>query len=175
MIYIFFAEGFEEIEAVATLDLLRRAGLPVKSVGLGGRTVAGSHGISVVCDISEEEFDTSDLTAVILPGGPGTANLEKSRTVQGAIRYACEKDLLLCAICAAPSILGRMGLFKGRPYTCYPGCEEGIEGNYRPDRVVRDKKLITAKGPGCAVLFGLEIVEALLGKGKRKTVEAGLQ
>jgi len=177
MIYIFFAHGFEEIEAVTTLDILRRAELPVKSVGVGGKMITGSHGISVECDLLENETSLSDMIAVILPGGmPGTLNLEKSQAVRDALNCATERGLLIAAICAAPSVLGHMGLLEGKRFTCYPGFEEGLAGaRHSPERVVKDDKIITAKGPGCAIPFALEIVRSLLGDERAATLEATLQ
>lgn len=176
MIYIFFAQGFEEIEAVATLDILRRAKLSVTSVGVGGKTINGAHGIPLLCDITDANFDPADLEMIILPGGmPGTLNLEQSPVVRVAIDHAVKNDHWICAICAAPSVYGHMGLLKGKNYTCFPGFEEGIDGNHQTDRVVQDGKLITAKGPGAAIAFGLAIVEALRGKEQRNALEASLQ
>lgn len=177
MLYIFFAPGFEEIEAVGTLDILLRAELDVKSVAVGSeRTVVGSHGISVVCDITQDELSLGGMSGVILPGGmPGTLNLEKSEIVRKAILYAAENDLHLCAICAAPSILGRLGLLKSRRYTCFPGFEEMIEGSYTGARVEHDGKLITAKGPGCTIPFAAQIVRQLAGEDIAHKVEINLQ
>ena len=176
MICIFFAPGFEEIEGIAVVDILRRAGLEATMVGVGSKTITGSHDITVTCDIEAGELNLADLEAVILPGGiPGTPNLEKSPAVKAAINHAVENDLLLCAICAAPSILGRMGLLAGKRFTCYPGVEKGFEGIYSSDRVVRDGNLITGKGAGAAVAFGIEIVSALCGEDKAKALEASLQ
>ena len=115
MIAVFLAQGFEEIEALAVVDVLRRAELPVKTVGVGGREITGAHGICVKADMEEKEVSTDELEAVVLPGGmPGTLNLEKSPIVRTCIRYCCENDLYICAICAAPSILGHMGLVAWR-------------------------------------------------------------
>lgn len=177
MIYLFFAPGFEEIEAIATLDILRRAELEVKSVSVGGRQVKGAHGISVVCDLSQEEMGLDDLEMVVLPGGmPGTLNLEKSQVVQGALDHAAANDLWIGAICAAPSVLGRKGLLAGKRYTCFPGFEQEIENAvYTGERVVRDGKLITGKGPGCAIDFALEIVECLTDKSRAEALRASLQ
>ena len=115
MIYVFLANGFEECEALAPVDILRRGGLDVKTVGVGGKTVSGSHGIPVVCDITEDEAVTDGLEAIVLPGGmPGTLNLEKSNSVQRFIDFAVQNGLIIGAICAAPSILGHKGLLRGK-------------------------------------------------------------
>jgi len=173
---VFFAPGFEETEAVGTLDMLRRAELEVRSVGIGGKTVTGSHGITVVCDLAESEISLPDIKGVVLPGGmPGTLNLEKSQAVQAAINYAAARDILICAICAAPSILGNLGLFKGKRFTCFPGFEQRIEGEYTANRVERDGNFITAKGSGCTIAFAVEIIRALLGDQAAHKVEVNLQ
>jgi len=177
MIYLFIAPGFEEIEALATLDVLRRAELEVQSVGVGGKTITGAHGITVACDIAESEAVTDGLEMVVLPGGmPGTLNLEKSQTVQRFIDWAVEHGLWLAAICAAPSILGHKGLLEGKRVTCFPGYETQLGGAvHSGNRVERDGRLITGKGAGAAVLFGLKLVECLLGKERADLLEASLQ
>lgn len=166
MIYLFVAEGFEEIEAVATVDVLRRAGLAVATVGICGKSVTGAHGITIECDITENEvrLDNS-LDAVILPGGmPGTLNLEKSETVLSAIDFADKNGKYICAICAAPSILGHMGLLRGKSATCFPEYKEDLFGaRVVDDFVCADGRFITARGPGASIPFGLKIVEILTG------------
>ena len=176
MMYIFFAPGFEETEAVGTLDMLRRAELEIKSVGIGGKTVTGAHGIPVVCDIDESQLSLDGAKGIVLPGGmPGTLNLEKSQVVRTAIDHAAAQGLLICAICAAPSILGRMGLLKGKRYTCFPGFEEMLEGQYTGARVEHDGNIITGKGPGCTVAFALEIIRATQGEQVAHKIEVNLQ
>ena len=173
MIYVFLANGFEEIEALTPVDLLKRAGFEVKTVAIGestgeGKTVVGSHGISVVADITESEFSYDSPEAIILPGGmPGTTNLEQSAVVIDAIVQSMVNNSLIGAICAAPSILGICGCLKGRKATCFPGFEEYLDGaKVLNERVVRDENIITAKGMGCATEFSLCIIEALAGKEK---------
>ena len=163
MIYMFLAEGFEEVEALAPLDLIRRAGLEIKTVGVGSKTVVGSHGIPVVADITENEFSDNAPDMVILPGGmPGTKNLDASEVVHKAIADAVKNDAYVCAICAAPMILGKLGLLREKNAVCYPGFEEYLDGAILPDKkVVRDGKVITAKGMGAAIEFGLAIVSVL--------------
>lgn len=163
MIYMFLAEGFEEVEALAPLDLIRRAGLEIKTVGVGSKVIVGSHGIPVTADITVDEFfdDTPDM--VILPGGmPGTKNLDANATVHKAIADAVKNDAYVCAICAAPMILGKLGLLVGKKATCYPGFEQYLAGAIvAPFKVAVDGKIITAKGMGAAIEFGLAIVAAL--------------
>lgn len=173
MIYVFLANGFEEIEALYTVDLLRRAGLDMRTVAVGDDIkITGSHGISVIADIKESDFCDVMPAVVILPGGmPGTLNLEASNTVEMAIYNAMEHGNLVCAICAAPSILGVAGYLKGKRATCFPGFEEYLDGAIFTDaRVERDGNIITAKGMGCAAEFALTIIEALLGKEKADEV-----
>ena len=173
MIYIFLANGFEEIEALFPLDLFRRAGLDVTTVAVGeSRTVTGAHGIPVIADVKGTELVLENPDAIMLPGGmPGTLNLENSAIVQNVIKAAVENEKLVCAICAAPSILGKLGHLNGRKATCFPGFEQYLEGAILTDeRVVRDGNFITAKGMGCGAEFGLIIIEALLGKEKADEV-----
>ena len=177
MIYIFIAPGFEEIEALATLDILRRAELEVQSVGVGGKTITGSHGIPVVCDITEAEVSADELEMVILPGGmPGTLNLEKSPVVQKYIDFVLKQDLWLAAICAAPSILGHKGVLEGKRVTCFPGYDTQLgNARYTGDAVVQDGKLVTGKGPGAAIPFALKLVECLISKERADLLGAALQ
>ena len=178
MIYMFLAEGFEEVEALAPLDILRRAGIDVKTVGVGDNFIRGSHGITVVCDMSTTGLEVPEFfDGVILPGGmPGTTNLEKNKTVQSFIDSAFERHEFLCAICAAPSILGHKGYLSGREATCFPGFEDELEGAILSDKyVVRDDKFITARGMGVATEFGLAIVAALLGEDKAASLKRQIQ
>ena len=165
MVYIFLAEGFEEIEALAPLDLLRRAGVGVKTVGVGSKTVIGSHSIPVVADMLDSELFDDSPEMVILPGGmPGTLNLNASEVVHGAIRAAVESGAYVCAICAAPLILGRLGLLSGKEAICYPGFEDELVGaTISKNTVAVDGKIITAKGMGAAIDFGLTLVSILKG------------
>ena len=166
MIYMFIAQGFEEIEALCPLDLMRRAGLPVTTVGVGGDAITGAHGICVRTDITDAQFDGADLDMVFLPGGmPGTLNLAASDTVIGAIRDAVASERYIATICAAPSILGDMGLLNGKNATCYPGFEDRLIGaNISKSRVVLDGKILTAAGMGVALEMGLKIIEIFCGK-----------
>lgn len=170
MVYVFLADGFEELEALAPVDILRRGGIEVKTVGVGSKTVSGSHGIAVTCDITEEQaVKDEQLSAVILPGGmPGTLNLEKSKTVNDFIDFANEKGLIIAAICAAPSILGHKGLLKGRSATCFNGFEKELSGaDVRCEPVVRDGNIITSWGAGAAYEFAFALLSAI-GKDKEK-------
>lgn len=163
MIYVFLAEGFEECEALAPLDILRRGGIDVKTVGIGGKTVLGAHGIPVVADVAESEMELPE--AIILPGGmPGTLILEKSDCVQKALDYAAKNNLIIGAICAAPLILGHKGLLQGKKATCFTGFEKELIGAEIIDLlVVTDDNIITAVGAGAAFDFGFKLLTALTG------------
>ncbi len=177
MIYVFLANGFEETEALAPVDILRRSGLEVCTVGVSGEYVTGSHNITVKADITEDKVDTECIDAVVLPGGmPGTLNLEKSAVVKDCVSYCAQKGLPICAICAAPSILGHMGLLKGKRATCFPGFETQLDGAVLVDELaVTDGNIVTGKGAGAAIEFGLQIAAVLAGKEKSEAVAAALQ
>ena len=164
MIYCFLAEGFEELEAIAPVDLIKRAGVDVKTVGVGSDTITGSHGITFKTDLTDCDILLSeDLSGIILPGGmPGTINLENNENVQKAIDFCAEKGKLICAICAAPSILGHKNLLSGKEAISYPGFEKDLYGaEISENAVAVSGNIITAKGAGVAVDFGLEIVAYL--------------
>ncbi len=177
MIFVFLANGFEEIEALATVDVLRRAQLPITTVGIGGKQITGAHEITVTADITEEILELTDAKAVVLPGGmPGTLHLEASKTVQNALEYAHKNDLLIAAICAAPSILGHKGLLNGKEAICYPGFEKDLTGAVISDKsVVRDGNIITGKGAGVAIDFGLEIVKAMVSEDTANILKEAMQ
>lgn len=178
MVYTFLADGFEEIEAIAAIDVMRRGGLEVITVGVGTRQLVGAHGIPVMADIAEEEVCLSDaLEAAVLPGGmPGTLNLEKSAVVQRTVDFCAERHKIVGAICAAPSILGHKGLLKGRSAVCFPGFEQELEGALlTAGPVCADDNFVTAKGAGVAVDFGLKIVELFRGKDTAEQLKAGMQ
>ena len=165
MVYVFLADGFEIIEALAPVDMLRRAKIDVKTVGVSSEIVTSSCGVGVKCDMTIDEFDFYDVEAVVLPGGmPGTLNLENSSAVQKVIDNANNTNAFICAICAAPSILGHKGLLSGKKAVCFPGFENSLEGSEQcREFVLTDGKFITAKGAGVCIDFGLEIVKQLRG------------
>lgn len=178
MVYVFLANGFEETEAIVTIDILRRSEAEVVTVGIGDDVIVGAHGIAVVPDITEEQLILSEkVDMIVLPGGmPGTLNLEKSRAVRESIEYCAENEKYIAAICAAPSIIGKMGLLKGKKAVCFPGFEDFLEGaEIVSELAVCDENIITAKGPGAAVEFGLALSEILAGKPKAEKVRASLQ
>ena len=178
MAYVFLAEGFEEVEALTPVDILRRGGVTVKTVGIGAKTVTGSHGIPVVCDIAEEDVIPEEIDLMVLPGGiPGTPNLGASLTIQEGLAYAAQEDLWVGAICAAPSVLGENGLLHGRKYTCYPGFEidEKYHGTYTAAPLQQDGKIVTANGAGNAMTFALYLLAALQGEEKALEVARSIQ
>ncbi len=178
MFYCFLADGFEEIEALATIDILRRAGIDVITVGVGNDTITGAHLISVRSDITVDDFSVDDeMEGVILPGGmPGVTNLYNDDTVKNAVAYCASNDLYLCAICAAPSIPGQMGLLRGKKATCYPGFETKLEGaQVTGDKVTVDGKIITSKGAGCAMDFGFAIVSEVIDSNTADRVASSMQ
>ena len=166
MIYMFLGTGFEETEAIAPLDLLRRADIPVLTVGLNGKTVFGGHNIGIEADITIDELDLTDLDMIILPGGlGGVASARACKAAMDALAFAWENGKFVAAICAGPTVLADLGITDGRKATCYPGCEGGMgKAEMIPDApCVRDGKLITGTSAGCAIPFGLALIEALKG------------
>lgn len=164
MIYLFLAEGFEEIEALTPVDYLRRAGIEVTTVGVGGKQITGAHHIPVVADITTDALDEHvPMDGVILPGGmPGTLNLEKDAKVMYFVNRAFAENKLLCAICAAPSVLGHAGMLNGKKATCYPGFEQDLTGAQATGEPVEtDANIITARGAGVAADFAFAIIAAM--------------
>ena len=160
MFYMFLADGFEETEALATLDVMRRAKIEVKTVGVTGEYVTGSHNITVKSDITPDEICYDFIEGVVLPGGmPGTINLEKSEKVIDCVKFCYDNGKIVSAICAAPSILGHLGMLNGRKATCFPGFEAELTGaEHTGKHTETDGKVVTAKGAGCAIEFGHAIV-----------------
>ena len=173
MVYMLLGNGFEETEAIAPLDLLRRAGIQVLTVGVNGKTVYGGHGIGIEADILLEEMDLTELEMIILPGGlGGVASVRASEAAMNALQFAWENDKFVAAICAGPTVLADLGITNGKKATCYPGCESGMgSANVVAEAAVRDGKLITGASAGCAVKFGLALIEVLKGKEAAETVE----
>ena len=179
MVVVFLADGFEEVEALAPVDLMRRAGLDVKMAGVTGREVTGSHGICVKADLAAEDVDVSALEAVVLPGGlPGTHNLEASPAVQACVDGCVEQGKLVSAICAAPSILAHKGLLAGRNATAFPNFQQDLtEGGalLSDSYVVRDGQFLTGRGMGVATQFGLALVAALVSEEKAAEIRSSIQ
>lgn len=174
MVYMLLGTGFEETEAVAPLDLLRRAGVQVLTVGVNGKHIAGSHGIVVEADITIGEMDLTNMEMIIIPGGlGGVASLRASEAALAALRFGWENGKYVAAICAGPTILADLGITDGLRATCYPGHEKymGSAKMQENAAVVTDGKLITGTSAGCAIPFGLALVEALKGKEAAETVK----
>lgn len=161
MLYLLLAEGFEETEAVAPLDVIRRAGIEIQTVGVTGDVVGGAHGIRIQTDVQIDDIFGGEMDGVILPGGmPGTLNLQKSLKVTAILKHCLQKEKMIAAICAAPMIPGTLGMLEGKKATCFPGFEDQLEGAVLlDDSVVRDGLFITAKGAGAALEFGAAIVD----------------
>ncbi len=164
MVFVFLADGFEDMEAVVPFDLMKRAGIEAVTVGTGGKNIESAHGLSVTAKIDESEVDFSVAEAFVFPGGwPGAKNLKNSETVNNAVKFALDNDIIIGAICASPGyVLSGTGALLGKNYTCFPGFE-AEEGNYTANDIEIDGKLITANGPQSAVKFGLALVKAIKG------------
>ena len=175
MVYVLLGTGFEETEAIAPIDLLRRAGIPTVTVGVDGKSVTGGHGITVEADIELGQMDLTRLEMIVLPGGlGGVATVRNSPEALNALRFAWENGKLVAAICAGPTVLADLGITDGRTATCYPGCESGMGSAVMIADVpcIQDGNLITGTSAGCAVSFGLKLVEALKGKEEAERIAA---
>jgi 4-methyl-5(b-hydroxyethyl)-thiazole monophosphate biosynthesis len=168
MVYMLLAEGFEEIEAVYPLDILRRCGVEVRTIGINSEYVTGSNKITIKSDmeITSASIKTDDVTMLILPGGPGRVNILKSEEAMELVKSCCDKDIPIAAICGAPEVLGETGALKGKRFTCYPGLEKGLDGEYVNQPIVVDTGLITSQAAGTSEQFAFAIAEFLCGKEK---------
>ena len=176
-ISIFLADGFEEIEGLTVVDILRRAGLRVDTVSITGeRIIRGSHQIDVQADCLFEEMDFSESDMLVLPGGmPGTRNLMNHKGLQELLRAYHEKGRYIAAICAAPSVFGRLGFLKGRRACCYPSFEEKLEGaEVVQEPVSVDGHIITSRGMGTAIPFALKLTALLCGEEKADEISRSI-
>jgi len=176
-LFLFLAAGFEEIEAIATLDILRRADLNVDSVSISNeKSVTGAHGITVEADRLFSEVDFSEADMLILPGGmPGTKNLNAHDELKTLLLAHSKAGKQLAAICAAPMVLGQLGILEGKEATCYPGNEVHLKGAILSEyMIVQDGNVITASGPGVAAEFALQIVEHYFGDEKMEEISKAL-
>lgn len=162
MVYVMLADGFEEVEAIEPIDILKRGGVEVVTVGVNGKTVIGAHGIVVTADIEINEVDAEKMDLLMLPGGAGHELLDASNGVHGLLNYAVTNGIYISAICASPSILGKKMLLEGKKATCFPGFEKYLYGaEVVSDKAVVDGKIITGKGAGAAADFGFAMLAIL--------------
>ena len=166
MVYVLLGTGFEEIEAITPIDLMRRAGIDVLTVGVTGKTVYGGHNIGIEADILLDEVDLTNLEMVVLPGGlGGVASARASQKALDILSFAWENDKFVAAICAGPTVLADLHITDGRKVVCYPGCESdmGTANVVSNAPCIRDGKLITGASAGCAIPFALALIDALKG------------
>lgn len=174
MVYVLLGNGFEETEAVAPIDLMRRAGIEVTTVGLNGKTVVSSHKIVFVPDVTIEDTNFEDLEMIVLPGGlGGVASCRACPKALEELKKVWQDDKFVAAICAGPTVLADLHITDGRHATCFPGCESGMgDAIMEADKAtVTDGKLITGTSAGCAVPFGLALVKALKGETEAERIE----
>lgn len=176
-IYLFLADGFETVEALAAVDVIRRAALSLTTVSImGRREVRSAQGVVVVADALLEECSLCDADALILPGGgEGTENLSACEQLRAEVARMNNDGKLIAAICAAPMIFGRMGILAGRKATCYPGCEADLGNSYTASAIEKDGNIITACGPGLSFDFGFAIVEHFCGESMVATLRSQMQ
>ncbi|MGN0334507.1 MAG: DJ-1 family glyoxalase III [Lachnospiraceae bacterium] len=176
-VYVFLAEGFEEVEALSPVDVLKRAGVETELVSVtGSGAVTGSHGITIMADRLFEEADFGDADVLILPGGmPGTLNLEAHEGLVSLLKTHYAESKKIAAICAAPSILGKLGILEGRRATCYPGFEDRLLGaQICEDKVVTDGNITTARGMGAGIAFGLALAAQLTDRETAERIKKGI-
>lgn len=178
MVYLFLTEGFEEIEALTVVDLLRRAQIEITTVSItGAKKVTGSHEISVEADAVFKDINYNEAEMLVLPGGmPGTRHLLEHKELVQLLKEFHGQNKDIAAICAAPSVLGVNGLLKGKKATCYPGFEDKlIEAVYTGSKIEEDGNIITSKGMGTAIDFSLKIIERLKDKTLADKIAASIQ
>ena len=174
MVYVMLGTGFEEMEAMAPVDLMRRAGIEVQTVGINGKIVYGSHKIGVEADLTLDQLPEAELELLVLPGGlGGVASIRKSEQTLRLVRRTYEAGNFVAAICAGPTVLADLGITDGKAAVCYPGCEDGMgQARIQPQTgVVRDGRVITGASAGCAVKFALALIEALRGAEAARRIE----
>ncbi len=177
MIYVFLATGFEDIEALAPVDIMRRASIEVRTVSVTGQqTVVSAHGVGIVADMLLSDVCFEQAQMLVLPGGlPGATNLDACRPLTEAIVRHHKAGGAIAAICAAPLVFGHLGLLQGRRATCYPGVEPELKGAACTGAIVeRDGNIITGKGPAAAFEFGYTIVDYILGEGASQPLRKGM-
>ena len=178
MIYTFLATGFEDIEALAPVDIMRRAGLQVQTVSITGQpVVVSAHGVGIVADRLLADVDFSDAELLFLPGGlPGATNLDACEPLREALRrhyFDCGRHV--AAICAAPLVLGHLGILEGKRATCYPGFEKELTGaQYTAARIEEDDRVLTGNGPGAAFKLGYAVVARMAGTDVAQQLRQGM-
>lgn len=175
--FVHIAEGFEEIEALTIVDVLRRADIPVEMVSVTGhRQVTGAHGIRIIADVVFEDVDYNESAIVILPGGmPGSKNLQEHRGLAEVLTKKAALGEPIAAICAAPMVIGSLGILKGKQAVCYPGFEKFLSGaEVKQIPALKSDNIITGRGPGAALNFSLEIVKMLKGKALADQLAQGM-
>lgn len=176
-VYEFLANGFEEIEALAPVDILRRGGVDVKTVSITASTsVETAHGVTIIADCHFDDVDLSDADLLILPGGmPGAQNLLDHAGVREAVTRQVEAGKLMAAICAAPMVLGQLDLLVGRRATCYPGFERFLNGaEYTEELVTVDGNITTGRGPGAAMTFGYQLLSNFIPQEEVDAMKKGM-
>jgi len=177
-VYEFLATGFEDIEALIPLDIMRRGGVEFKTVSItGNKTVETAHGVKIEADLLFEEADLSDADLLMLPGGlPGATNLNMHKDLKKALVSQNEKGKMIAAICAAPLVLGRLGLLKGRRATCYPGFEKYMEGaEYTHELYTVDGNITTGEGPAATFPYAYALLSALTDRQTADGVADGMR
>jgi 4-methyl-5(b-hydroxyethyl)-thiazole monophosphate biosynthesis len=175
MVYVFLADGFEEIEAIAPVDILRRGGVQVATVGVGGKTVASDRGIPVVADITDAQLDFDKMEMLVLPGGRGHISLKGSSVVKKAVEFAVESGRYVAAICASPTVLDAFRVIDGKKVTCYPSMSEEIRhATFVNEPVVKDGNIITAMGPAYSLDFGFALLKELKGESAAANAREGM-
>ena len=172
MVHVYLGEGFEEIEALTCIDLLRRAEIKVTTVSVGEKSVTGAHGVTVTADMLIEDVSTENCQMIVLPGGmPGTINLQNNSILSSYIDDFYKEGKYIAAICAAPMILGAKGYLDGKPATIYPGMEEYLGAALpKAESAVKADNIITGRGPGCSMDFALKLIEVLKGDATAKAI-----
>ncbi len=177
MVYVMLADGFEEIEAIEPVDILRRGGVEVKTVSITGKKeVIGAHSITVTADMTVNEVEPDKMNMLILPGGAGHTLLDASNEVHALINHALVNKKYIAAICASPSIIGKKQILSGKKATCYPGFEKYCYGaDMVTDKAVKDGLIITGKGPGAAAEFGFMVLTVLKGENTANSLRDEMQ
>ncbi|MBR2080199.1 MAG: DJ-1/PfpI family protein [Oscillospiraceae bacterium] len=176
MVYILLGTGFEEMEAITPCDILRRGGVDARFVGVNGRVVTGGHGIAVGCDLTVDEMQLADAEMIVVPGGlGGVASVEACEAATDALKRMWRDGKFVCAICAAPTLLAKLGITAGKTVTCYPGCEAEMgDCVITGKKAVRDGNLICGQAAGTAAEFGFLLLEALKGTETAENVRKGM-